>query len=315
MGPGNATVVHIHADALRLLLRTGVRKSISPCSHKKGWSEHLGQGENCGITQAARPSLRYNDECAVTHSARLPKARGGRLDSREWPSEPGDGSTAQTEVLRRRRALVGTEQRLGPDDPDSRKLRRELALALLTAGAEADGIALLERIHADLLRSSDPHEAITFESKIELAGHYFATGRRRDAVALLEEVGAQPEAPDALRQLQVDAAHGHLVSMALSLGRTDEELLLFDEIATIVERVGWSYAPRIHEDPTCPDPRTRDGRPERRVPRAAGTDRRGTRTDPRPRRPGDVEGPFETRRHALGVESRRVPGAARAERQ
>ncbi len=135
------------------------------------------------------------------------------------------------------RTLVERERRQGPDDPQTIRTRRGLALACLAAGKTKDAIAHGGRAVAGAERVLGPDHPDTLDAVTALASAQHAARRLKDAIALYERALASLERVRGADAPETIGVRGNLASAYHSAGRLASALELYERTRADCQRV------------------------------------------------------------------------------
>ena len=135
------------------------------------------------------------------------------------------------------RALAARERRLGPDDPQTIRTRRALALACLAGGKAKDAIAHGRRAVSGAERVLGPDHPDTLDAVTALASAYHAARRLRDATALYERALVSLEQLRGADAPETIGVRGNLASAYHSAGRLPSALELYERTRADCQRV------------------------------------------------------------------------------
>jgi tetratricopeptide (TPR) repeat protein len=135
------------------------------------------------------------------------------------------------------RTLAERERRQGPDDPQTIRTRRALALACLAGGKGKDAIAHGRRAVAGAERVLGPGHPDTLDAVTALASAYHAARRLRDAIGLYEGALASLEQARGADAPETIGVRGNLASAYHSAGRLATALELYERTRADCQRV------------------------------------------------------------------------------
>ena len=135
------------------------------------------------------------------------------------------------------RTLAERERLQGPDDPQTIRTRRALALACLAAGKAKDAITHGRRAVSGAERVLGTDHPDTLDAVTALASAYHAARRLRDATALYERALASLERVRGADAPETIGVRGNLASAYHSAGRLASALELYERTRADCQRV------------------------------------------------------------------------------